>query len=86
MRDGRDPIGCDGLGSDALGSGSMDAALLAADPLALADQDPMNIVDVSLAAGVELPEERLRRASYVTSACGVCGQRRRCATWSARPS
>ncbi|ACU69763.1 formate dehydrogenase family accessory protein FdhD [Catenulispora acidiphila DSM 44928] len=42
--------------------------------LAFADGDPLNIVDVTLAPGVELPEERLRRSSYVTSACGVCGK------------
>ncbi|MEY9934930.1 FdhD protein [Catenulispora sp. GP43] len=38
------------------------------------DGDPLNIVDVTLAPGVELPEERLRRSSYVSSACGVCGK------------
>jgi FdhD protein len=38
------------------------------------DGDPLNIVDVTLAPGVLLPEERLRRSSYVTSACGVCGK------------
>jgi FdhD protein len=42
--------------------------------LAFADGDPLNIVDVTLGAGVELPEERLRRSSYVSSACGVCGK------------
>ncbi|NUP51463.1 MAG: formate dehydrogenase accessory sulfurtransferase FdhD, partial [Catenulispora sp.] len=42
--------------------------------LAFADGDPLNIVDVTLAPGVELPEERLRRSSYVSSACGVCGK------------
>jgi FdhD protein len=42
--------------------------------LAFADGDPLNIVDVTLAPGVELPAERLRRSSYVTSACGVCGK------------
>jgi FdhD protein len=38
------------------------------------DGDPLNIVDVTLAVGVELPEERLKRSSYVSSACGVCGK------------
>jgi len=42
--------------------------------MAFADGDPLNIVDVTLAPGVELPEERLRRSSYVSSACGVCGK------------
>lgn len=42
--------------------------------LAFADGDPLNIVDVTLAPGVDLPEERLRRSSYVSSACGVCGK------------
>jgi FdhD protein len=42
--------------------------------LTFADGDPLNIVDVTLAPGVRLPEERLRRSSYVTSACGVCGK------------
>ena len=42
--------------------------------LAFADGDPLNIVDVTLAPGVELPEERLRRSSFVSSACGVCGK------------
>jgi FdhD protein len=42
--------------------------------LAFADGDPLNIVDVTLAPGVELPEERLKRSSYVSSACGVCGK------------
>ena len=42
--------------------------------LSFADGDPLNIVDVTLAPGVELPQDRLRRSSYVTSACGVCGK------------
>ncbi|NUR25559.1 MAG: sulfurtransferase FdhD, partial [Catenulispora sp.] len=42
--------------------------------LAFADGDPLNIVDVTLSPGVLLPEERLRRSSYVSSACGVCGK------------
>ena len=42
--------------------------------LAFADGDPLNIVDVTLAPGVELPPERLKRSSYVSSACGVCGK------------
>ena len=36
--------------------------------------DPLNIVDVTLSPGVPPPEERLRRSSYVSSACGVCGK------------
>ena len=47
---------------------------LATTVAAFEDGDPLNIVDVTLAEGVELPEERLRRSSYVTSACGVCGK------------
>ncbi|NUR62311.1 MAG: formate dehydrogenase accessory sulfurtransferase FdhD [Catenulispora sp.] len=42
--------------------------------LAFADGDPLNIVDVTLAPDIALPEDRLRRSSYVTSACGVCGK------------
>jgi FdhD protein len=42
--------------------------------LAFEDGDPLNIVDVALAPGVELPGERLQRSSYVSSACGVCGK------------
>jgi FdhD protein len=38
------------------------------------DNDPLNVVDVTLAPDVVLPEERLRRSSYVSSACGVCGK------------
>ena len=38
------------------------------------DGDPLNIVDVALAPGIALPEERLKRSSYVSSACGVCGK------------
>ena len=50
-------------GVDSIGSGLIDL-----------DADPLNVVDVTLAPGVELPEERLRRSTYVSSACGVCGK------------
>src|ERR1700737_3964322 len=32
-----------------------------------------NVVDVTLAAGVPLPDASAERAFYTTSACGVCG-------------
>jgi FdhD protein len=55
-------------------NGCTSTAYLDSDGDALSDEDPLNIVDVRLAEGVRLPEERLKRSSYVSSACGVCGK------------
>ena len=57
-------------------NGCTSTAYLAAESesSAFAEGDPLNIVDVTLAPGVGLPEERLTRSSYVSSACGVCGK------------
>jgi FdhD protein len=39
-----------------------------------ADTDTMNVIDVSLADGVEPPEVSVERSFLMTSACGVCGK------------
>ncbi len=39
-----------------------------------ADTDTLNVVDVTLRAGVPLPETSVERSFYTTSACGVCGK------------
>jgi FdhD protein len=39
-----------------------------------ADTDTLNVVDVTLAEGVEPPEVSVERSFYTTSACGVCGK------------
>src|SRR6266568_3081556 len=54
---GADPDSYPILGSD---------PTLASDLPLFGSGDPLNIVDVTLAAGVELPEERLKRSSYVS--------------------
>jgi FdhD protein len=45
------------------------------DPMANAeDSDHGNVADVTLAAGIEIDDDRLRRNFLTTSACGVCGK------------
>jgi FdhD protein len=39
-----------------------------------ATEGALNVVDVDLAPGVELPSWSLARTTYTTSACGVCGK------------
>jgi formate dehydrogenase accessory protein FdhD len=39
-----------------------------------ADTDTLNVIDVTLAEGVEPPEVSVDRSFYTTSACGVCGK------------
>jgi FdhD protein len=39
-----------------------------------ADTDTMNVIDVTLAEGVEPPDASVERSFYMTSACGVCGK------------
>jgi FdhD protein len=39
-----------------------------------ADTDTLNVIDVTLAEGVEPPEVSVERSFYTTSACGVCGK------------
>ena len=39
-----------------------------------ADTDTLNVVEVTLADGVEPPEVSVERSFYTTSACGVCGK------------
>lgn len=39
-----------------------------------ADTDTLNVVDVTLAEGVEPPGVSVERSFYTTSACGVCGK------------
>ncbi len=39
-----------------------------------ADTDTLNVIDVTLADGVEPPETSVERSFYTTSACGVCGK------------
>jgi FdhD protein len=39
-----------------------------------ADTDTLNVIDVTLAEGVEPPEVSVERSFYMTSACGVCGK------------
>ena len=39
-----------------------------------ADTDTLNVIDVTLAAGVAPPEVAVDRSFYMTSACGVCGK------------
>jgi FdhD protein len=39
-----------------------------------ADTDTLNVIDVTLAEGVEPPDASVERSFYTTSACGVCGK------------
>src|SRR3954469_5799681 len=39
-----------------------------------AGTDTLNVIDVTLAEGVEPPEVSVERSFYTTSACGVCGK------------
>ncbi|MGH3379072.1 MAG: formate dehydrogenase accessory sulfurtransferase FdhD [Actinoallomurus sp.] len=39
-----------------------------------ADTDTLNVIEVTLAEGVEPPEVSVERSFYTTSACGVCGK------------
>jgi len=39
-----------------------------------ADTDALNVIEVTLAEGVDPPEVSVERSFYTTSACGVCGK------------
>lgn len=67
--DFRSAIHCGGPGTAAAGAATVGPSLLGIG----ATENTYNILDVSLAPGVELPLTDITRNFYTTSSCGVCG-------------
>lgn len=67
--DFRSAIHCGGPGTAAVGGATVGPSLLGIG----ATENTYNVLDVSLAPGVELPLTDITRNFYTTSSCGVCG-------------
>jgi FdhD protein len=76
----RSAIHCGGPGTGSISQGGAIAGVFPAgaptlQPLGLvAGENTYNVLDVSLAPGVELPSTDIARNFYTTSSCGVCGK------------
>jgi FdhD protein len=79
---GSGALGASGLGMPGLGALGLGASGLGAPDQVLSDfsfaagaeGNTYNVLDVSLAPGVRLPDAALSRNFYTTSSCGLCGK------------